>query len=611
VRVGCAYLGEGKCLFRVWAPYARSMEVRVFGDGPRRVGMTPTANGYWEATSDGIKPGTRYVFGLDGGVERPDPASCFQPDGVGGPSAVVDHNSFPWDDREWRGIPLGSVILYEIHVGTFTPEGTFGAVAPRLAEIRGLGINALELMPIAQFPGSRNWGYDGSFPYAVQNSYGGPEGLKHLVNEAHKLGMAVFLDVVYNHIGPEGNRLEDLGPYYSTRYNGLWGRALNFDEAGSDPVRDYFIENALYWFREFHVDGLRLDAADAIFDQSARTFLEELAFRTAALAKETGRNLIITAESDRNDPRIMRPPDMGGYGIDAQWCDDFHHILHVLLTGERRGYYADFEGLDQMVRSMKQGYVYQGEYSGFRGRRHGAPPTGCRPEQFIVFSQNHDQVGNRLGGRRLSGLVSFEGAKLAAACVLISPFVPMLFMGEEYGETSPFLFFVDHSSKGLLDGVRRGRKKTMEAFGWTETPEDPTDMGTFEKSRIVWERRVSGRHAVMLSYYREVLKLRSELPALARSGGLTRVGRLTDAPIIYLQRAQDGNEVFAVVNFAQACVRTRLPLDRGVWRRRLDSSDVRWEGPGSSLPETVEGSTTISLNPQSAAVFEKVTGEGA
>jgi maltooligosyltrehalose trehalohydrolase len=567
--------------------------------------MALADNGFWEIMVEGVSPGARYVFVLDGLTERPDPASCFQPDGVTGPSEVTDHAAYGWGDARWGGVQLGSLILYELHVGTFTREGTFDAVIPRLRELKRLGINAVQLMPIAQFPGGRNWGYDGSFPYAVQNSYGGPRGLKNLVNEAHKSGIAVFLDVVYNHIGPEGNRLDEFGPYFSSRHNGIWGHALNFDEAGSDKVRDYFIENDLSWFRDYHIDGLRLDAVDAIFDQSARPFLEELAARTAALAKQTGRRLTLTAESDRNDPRMIRPPDLGGYGIDAQWCDDFHHSLHALLTGEKRGYYADFGSPDQMVGSIRQGYVYQGEYSTFRGRRHGAPPTGCKPDQFIVFSQNHDQVGNRLGGTRLAEIISFEAAKLAAACVLVSPFVPMLFMGEEYGETSPFLFFADHASERLREAVRDGRKKTIEALGWNETPEDPCDPATFLKSKIAWDNRTSGRHAVMLAYYENLLGLRSGLPALARPGGLADAGRLEDSQAVFLRRSQRASDVFAILNFSGSPVQASLPLGEGRWGKRLDSSDARWEGPGSVLQDEIEDGHRAVLNPHSAVILEK------
>jgi maltooligosyltrehalose trehalohydrolase len=608
MRVGALYLDKVGCLFRVWAPRAGRVAVKIL-DGDT-LDMRPSAGGYWEVTAEAVRPGRRYLFVLDGERERPDPASNFQPEGVRGPSAVVDHGAFEWQDDDWRGVEAASLVLYEIHTGAFTPEGTFRAAVARLDDLKDLGINALEIMPIAQFPGTRNWGYDGSFPYAAQDSYGGPEGLKTLVCEAHKRGIAVFLDVVYNHMGPEGCTVEDFGPYFSNRYRGTWGRALNFDEADSDMVRDFFIENALYWFRHFHLDGLRLDAVDAIFDQRARPFLEELAGRTAALAEECGRHLILTAESDLNDPRLIRPPALGGYGIDAQWADDFHHSLHALLTGERRGYYVDFGRPEDLVRGLREAYVYQGEYSAFRRRTHGASPTGCRADQFIVFSQNHDQVGNRLGGMRLSRLVSFEASKLATGCVLFSPFVPLLFMGEEYAETTPFLFFTDHSGGDLCDAVRKGRKEAMEAFSWTETPDDPCDPATFERSKLAWESRTSGRNGTMLAYYREALRLRAAIPALAVPGGLKAAGRIDGSGAIYLVRTRGESEVAVVLNFSDSPLEAPLPAGLGRWRRRLDSSDKCWQGPGSRLPEVAPARSPLCFNPESAVIFEKVAPAG-
>jgi maltooligosyltrehalose trehalohydrolase len=352
---------------------------------------------------------------------------------------------------------------------------------------------------------------------------------------------------------------------------------------------------------------LRLDAIEAIFDHSARTFLEELAARTSDLSRRLGRQLILTAESDRNDPRIIRSAVSGGYGIDAQWCDDFHHSLHTLLTGERRGYYVDFGGLGKMVKSIKEAYVYQGEYSVFRGRRHGAPPTGCGPEQFIVFSQNHDQVGNRLRGTRLSGLVSFEAAKLAAACVLLSPFVPMLFMGEEYAETSPFLFFVDHPSEQLREAVRQGRKKAMEAFDWSEDPDDPSDPETFRKSKIAWEKRESGGSGVMLRYYKELLSLRGSQPALVEPGGLLDSGVTDDARAVYMLRVRKRNEVLVALNFSDSKVDTVLPMAGKRWKKVLDSSDACWEGPGSLVPDRIDQSQQVSLNPYSAVLLVSIS----
>jgi maltooligosyltrehalose trehalohydrolase len=429
---GAVHQGTHGCTFTVWAPYANSVAVRVLTPYERIVPLARIDRGYHTATIEGVQPGARYLYRLDDSVEYPDPASRHQPEGVHGPSAVVTP-SFPWGDANWRGISLRDYALYELHVGAFTPEGTFDAILPRLGELRNLGITAIELMPVAQFPGDRNWGYDGAFPYAVQHSYGGPESLKRLVDACHAAGLAAVLDVVYNHFGPEGNYAGDYGPYFTNTYHTPWGRAINFDGPDSDEVRRFFIENALYWLREFHFDALRLDALHAILDTSAIPFLAELSARVEELREETGRKLYLIGESDLNDPRLIRQRSRGGLGLDAQWSDDFHHALHALLTGETAGYYADFGAVAQLASTWREGYSFTGQYSGYRRRRHGAPATELPPCSFVVCAQNHDQVGNRAAGDRLSTGISFESLKLSAACVLLSPHVPLLFMGEEYG----------------------------------------------------------------------------------------------------------------------------------------------------------------------------------
>ena len=434
VTLGALYLGNNRCRFRVWAPLADTVAVHVIAPREKLVPLRREERGYHCGVAEGVEPGSLYFYLLDGEKERPDPASRYQPQGVHGPSQVVDPRAFAWTDRCWFGPARQELIFYEIHVGTFTPAGTFDAIIPYLDEIRELGITAIELMPVAQFPGSRNWGYDGVYPFAVQNSYGGPEGLRRLVDACHRYRLAIFLDVVYNHLGPEGNYLRDFAPYFTDRYRTPWGPALNLDGPGSDEVRRFFTENALYWLTEFHLDGLRLDAIHAIFDFSARHFLEELTDVVHRQAERLGRRVYVIAESDLNDARVIRPRAVGGYGLDAQWSDDFHHSLHALLTGERNGYYQDFGTLAHMARAFRKGYTYTGQYSAYRRRRHGNSTRFCGAQQFVVFAQNHDQVGNRAGGERLGTLVSFAALKLAAGVVLLSPFLPLLFMGEEYGE---------------------------------------------------------------------------------------------------------------------------------------------------------------------------------
>jgi maltooligosyltrehalose trehalohydrolase len=569
------------------------------------VTMERRPGGYFETVVEQAPAGTLYTYRLDGGPDRPDPASRFQPSGVHGPSEVIDP-AFEWQDETWRGLPLETCVFYELHVGTFTAAGTFDAIIPRLDELRELGVNFLELMPVAQFPGSRNWGYDGVCLFAVQNSYGGPEGLRRLVNECHRRGMGVALDIVYNHLGPEGNYLAEFGPYFTDSYRTPWGLALNFDGPESDEVRQYFIENALYWIRDFHIDALRLDAVHGIFDRSAYPFLEELGDAVHQEAARLNRPVHVIPESDLNDPRLIRPKELGGFGLDAQWADDFHHALHVLLTGERSGYYEDFDGLGSLARVMREGFVYTGQYSQFRRRRHGASPGDLPGQRFVVFSQNHDQVGNRMLGERLSSLASFEALKLAAAAVLLSPYVPLLFMGEEYGEVAPFLYFVSHSDAGLVDAVRRGRTQEFAGFAWRGEPPDPQVEETFLRSKLHWELRNDGEHRTLRLYYRELLRLRREVGPLRTLNRRTlEVVGVDESQVLLVRRWRDEDEVLVVLCFAESDGRVRLPAAAGLWRKLLDSAEAAWRGPGSTLPEQLEspGAVDLLLRSRSAAVY--------
>ncbi len=481
MRLGAYYLGDRRCEFTVWAPNAETVSLQILTPQPRTIPMQQKEWGYWQVTADEIEPGTRYLYQLNGGETRPDPASYAQPEGVHGPSQVIDQH-FVWNDQGWSGVPLDNMIIYELHVGTFTPEGTFEAIIPRLPDLRELGITAIEIMPIAQFPGSqpagegsayRNWGYDGVYPFAVQNSYGGPQGLKKLVEACHKEGIAVVLDVVYNHFGPEGNYMSHFGPYFTETYRTPWGSAINFDDAHSPDVRSFFIQNALHWLQDYHIDALRLDAIQAIYDLGAKHFLEELAENVAELSQQDGRRRYLIAESDLNNPRIIRSPDKGGYGLDAQWSDDFHHALHALLTGSDIGYYQDFGTCEHLAKAYRDTFVYDWKYSPHRQRFHGSSALDCPLTQFVVCIQNHDQIGNQMLGERLFQLISFESLKLAAGAVLLSPYIPLLFMGEEYGEEAPFTYFVSHSDPELIQAVRKGRKQEFEAFHYDGEPPIP------------------------------------------------------------------------------------------------------------------------------------------
>jgi maltooligosyltrehalose trehalohydrolase len=563
--------------------------------------------GYFDVVLEDVEPGALYLYRLDGERERPDPASRSQPLGVHGPSQVIDPR-FDWQDGAWQGLPLQQYILYELHVGAFTPEGTFEAVIPHLRHLTDLGIMAVELMPVAQFPGSRNWGYDGVYPFAAQNTYGGPPGLKRLVDACHRQGLAVVLDVVHNHLGPEGNYFTDFGPYFTDRYKTPWGPGLNFDGPESDEVRRFFLESALYWIGEFHVDALRPDAIHAILDHSAFPFLEELGEAIHRHADASGRRIYAIPESALNDPRIIRPRESGGFGLDAQWNDDFHHALRTLLTGDRAGYYRDFGEFAQLVKAYREGFVYSGEYSPFRRRRHGVSSRAAPAYQFVVFSHNHDHVGNRMLGERLCHIVSFEDLKLVASLVLLSPFIPLLFMGEEYGETAPFLYFVSHSDPALIEAVRRGRKEEFAAFAWLGEPPDPQAEETFLRSKLNHHLCDEGQHRTLLSFYKELVRLRKDVPALALlSKDHMEVVGLEEDVVLCVRRWSENDEVLSLFCLGRTSAVTRLPVPAGRWRKLLDSSEQRWLGGGGSTPQLLEsgGAASVKLNPRSVVSYRR------
>jgi maltooligosyltrehalose trehalohydrolase len=519
--------------FRVWAPRAQQVEV-VLGDQTLPLDARP--GGWWSRSVEAAGPGTRYAYRLDGGPPRPDPRSASQPEGVHGPSEVVDHAAFAWTDGAWRGLPLAGSVLYELHVGTFTPAGTFDAAIDRLDHLVALGVDAVELLPVVEFPGSRGWGYDGVELFAPHHVYGGPDGLKRLVDACHERGLGVVLDVVYNHLGPAGNHLPEFGPYFSDRHVTNWGDAVNFDGPGSDEVRAFVIDNARTWLRDYHIDGLRLDAVHAIVDDSATHVLEELAADVEALAAEVGRPLFLIAESDLNAPRFVRAREAGGYGLDSAWADEWHHALHAALTGERDGYYEDYGSLELLAKALRQAWVYDGGYSAHRRRRHGRPPTGLAGRRFVVCTQNHDQVGNRAAGDRLGALVGEGRLRVAAGLLLTSPFVPLLFQGEEWGAGTPFQYFTDHDDPELGRAVSEGRRSEFRAFGWepADVP-DPQDPATFARSRLDWSEPGRAPHAGLLAWYRELLALRRRLPALRDDRpGATSV--TTDAGTIAVRR---------------------------------------------------------------------------
>ncbi|MDQ4037534.1 MAG: malto-oligosyltrehalose trehalohydrolase [Actinomycetota bacterium] len=511
--------------YSVWAPHAdSSVEVLISGT---RFELARGVRGSWEADIPTLVAGTDYAVSIDGGPPRPDPRSASQPAGVEGFSRVVDHAAFDWTDADWTGIELTHSVLYELHVGTFTDAGTFRGVIDRLDHLVSLGVQAVELMPVVEFSGSRGWGYDGVDLWAPHSAYGGPEGLKELVDACHAQGLGVVLDVVYNHLGPAGNFLAEFGPYFSDRHHTNWGQGVNVDGPGSDEVRSFLVDNALMWLRDYHVDGLRLDAVHAIVDESALHILEQLSAAVGALSDVRGVPLWLIVESDLNAPRFVRSPRTGGYGLSASWADEWHHALHALLTGESSGYYSDFGSLAHLAKALRQAWVYDGEYSAHRDRVHGRPPLGLSGEQFVVCTQNHDQIGNRAAGERLGMLTSIGRMKIAAALLLTGPFVPLLFQGEEWAASTPFQYFTDHQDPELGRAVSEGRRREFAYFGWRpEDVPDPQDLATFDRSRLQWSELASPAHAQMLEWYRALLALRRHHPGL-------RCGPLDDVTVDY------------------------------------------------------------------------------
>ncbi|MGI5283481.1 malto-oligosyltrehalose trehalohydrolase [Nonomuraea polychroma] len=495
-------------IFEVWAPNATSVEVMVMGG---RRPMSRGAQGWWSAEVAEAEHGARYAFMVDDDGPYPDPRTRRQPDGVFGPSAVYDHARFTWSDHEWKGRDLRGAVIYELHIGTFTTEGTFQAAIERLEHLVELCVDFVEIMPVAPVPGGRNWGYDGVDLYAVNETYGGPDGLKSFVDACHRAGIGVILDVVYNHLGPSGNFLHPFGPYFAGFKGSYWGDAVNLDGPGSDEVRRYFIGNAVQWLRDYHIDGLRLDAVHALHDRRATHLLAELAAEVDALACAIGRPLSLIAESDLNDPRTVWSLEAGGLGMTAQWNDDVHHALHCAVSGESHGYYADFAGLPALAKVLTGGVLHDGSYSTFRGRSHGRSFTGVPGHRLVACLQNHDQIGNRPAGDRLP----IPALKLGAGLLLTSPFTPMLFMGEEWGARTPFLFFSDHVEPALRESEGERREREFDGFGYVWEAPDPSEEETFLRSKLDWSEVKEEAHWSLLCWYRDLIALRKALPELS------------------------------------------------------------------------------------------------
>jgi maltooligosyltrehalose trehalohydrolase len=583
----------GRTSFLVWAPAATVVELVLGGDADAPgVPMERLRGGYHGLLREDAPPGTRYRYRLhrDGHdpVVRADPASRWQPDGLHGPSAV-DDPAFAWTDDAWHAPPLHRQVLYEMHVGTFTAEGTFDAVVDHLGDLAELGVTTLEIMPVAQVAGGRNWGYDGVLLYAVQEAYGGPAGLRRLVDAAHAHGLAVVLDVVYNHLGPEGDHHGDFGPYFTDRVATPWGRAVNLDGPASDEVRRHVVENAVRWVTDFHLDGLRLDAVHALHDDSAVHVLEELAGAVHDAADSRGRRAVLIAESDLQDPRVVRPTAVGGLGLDAQWLDDVHHAVHVAVTGEREGYYEDYDGLADLARALRDRYAIAGRYSSFRQRTVGRPARDVPHHRFVVCIQNHDQVGNRMLGERLAEVAGVDAATAAAGALLLSPFTPMLWMGEEYADPAPFQFFASHTDPELIEMVREGRASEFEYFAeWqdAETP-DPQSEETFRRSTLDRSLRTQGRHAQVEACYAALLRARREVPAVAHPESGEPLPRLHGPALAWSRTGPDGGRALVIVNPAPEPVTVALDGEHaGDWSVALDTADEAYGGPGATAPPT-------------------------
>ena len=606
--LGARRLPDGSCAFRVWAPLCQLVEV-VLESGGSAIphALSAGERGYHCGTIANLPPGALYRYRLDRKASYPDPASRFQPQGVHGPSQVVDRQ-YAWKIPHWTPPPLEDWVLYELHVGAFSPAGTFAGAAEKLGHLRELGINAVELMPVAAFPGQRNWGYDGAYPFAPAACYGHPDQLKALVDACHQAGLAVVLDVVYNHLGPEGNYLGHFGPYFTKAHCTPWGAAINLDRAYSDEVRAYFLANARQWLVEYNMDGLRLDACQALFDQRPTHLLAELAQAVAAWERETGRPMVLIAENDLNNANALRSPDNGGWGLRAQWNDDFHHALHRLLTGESSGYYMDYGRVADLAETYGHGFAYRGRYSEYRKVSHGSDTDGLSGQNFVVYAQNHDQVGNRARGDRLLALAGPESARLALAATLLAPMVPMLFMGEEWGETNPFAYFVDFHDPKLGRAVRRARNKELKAFGLRGTAPNPTDETTFATCKLNWNAPAAQGGAAMLRYTAKLLELRRTVPAFAKPDmKAVEVSFSESGQWLAILRKHQSGDALLLLHFGQ--VRRTLPRPEflsgatRMWEKALDSADTTWGGPGMEAPAQFPAHGNFDMPARSACVW--------
>lgn len=607
VEVHPIFTDSSKCDFNVWAPKAKTVSL-VDISGKREIEMKNENGDYWKLELADCWEGMLYKYRINNSEPIPDPASMSQPMGVHGPSEILRIKDFEWMDQSWESIPLKDFIIYEIHTGTFSPSSDFEGIIKKLDYLSELGVNAIELMPVSQFSGSRNWGYDGVYPYAVHDSYGGAFGLMKLVNECHKKGIALILDVVYNHLGPEGNYLGQFGHYFSDKYKTPWGKAINFDGPYSDDVRNYFLRNAMMWFLDFHIDALRLDAVDQIYDSGAKHFLSELSDNISKVDGISGRKHYLIAESHNNDIRYLAFPEQGGYSLDALWSDDFHHSIHAFSTGEKKGYYMDYGSSSHLITSMKETFFYKGKYSKFRKKTFGSDASDIQGERFVIFNQNHDQAGNRKQGERLISLTGFEAAKVIAATMLLTPNLPMLFMGEEYGEKNPFYYFVSHLDPDLNQKIRKGRKQEMIDFRNDRSEEaDPSDPNTFEESVLSWGIEKSEQKRAMFNYYKQLIRIRKYHPVMAstdkKNMKITETGKA-----ILVERWKANVKLLGILNFESEGGYLSIPSDlQGELYKLIDSTASSFMGQGDAYPAKISACDQIALPGKSFTLYSNKT----
>ena len=597
------FSNKNTCEFNVWAPKAETVHL-IFVDKNEKFELQKQDFGYFALTLENVSPEIYYKYQINSDKTFPDPASLSQPKGVHEASEIIDLSDFEWTDNEWKNIPLKEMIQYELHTGTFSPEGTFDGINKKLGYLKELGINTIEIMPVAQFSGHRNWGYDGVYPFAVHNTYGGAKKLMTLVNECHKNGIAVILDVVYNHFGPEGNYVGNFGHYFSGKYSTPWGNPINFDGAYSDGVRNYIIQNALMWCRDFHIDGLRLDAVHSIFDFSAKHIMQELAEKLDELEQVSGRKHYLIAESHLNDVRYINPISAGGYGLDAQWSDDFHHAIHTITTNEKKAYYMDFGQPQRLSKSIKDVFVFDGQYSVFRKKSYGNSAKNNPGEQFVIFNQNHDQVGNRLKGDRLISLTDFETAKTIAGTMFVTPNIPMLFMGEEYGERSPFYYFVSHLDPELNRLVREGRKREFKDFYKdTSNAVDPDSLQAFDGSKLSWNIEKDAEKKAMFGFYQALIQLRKNHPVL-RVPDKDNLRISEEGKTFVLERWQGDKQLLAIINFEDRKMHLKVHLENGAQLKKIvDSTEEKWNGTGAISPEMITPNDEISVQKYSIVIY--------